>query len=75
MGFLGWCVAVVKVQVMHISLVTDAQDALLEHALQTAIPTLCAIVMVDRMIADFFFSGRYRWANAPTDSPYAGGTG
>lgn len=45
--------AVVEVQVGRVDLVTDAPDALLEHALQTAIPIPCAIVMVDRMIADF----------------------
>jgi hypothetical protein len=59
-AFLGWRVAAVEVQVMRVDLLTDAQDALLEHALQAAIPTAFAIVMVDAMIADFFFVRRRR---------------
>ena len=56
-AFLGGSVAAVEVEVMRVDLVTDTQNAVLEHPLQAAIAAPLAIVMVDRVIADFFFFG------------------
>lgn len=59
--FLGERMAAVEVEVLGVDLVTDAQDTVLKYPLQAAIPTPLAVMMIDRMIADFFFCGS--WAS------------
>jgi len=44
---------------MGVKLLTDAQDAVLKHALQAAVLTPFMIVMVDGMVADFLFLDRW----------------
>lgn len=56
-AFLGWRVAAVKVKAMGVDLLMDADDAVLKHPLQATIVAPFAIVVVDGMIADFFFCG------------------
>lgn len=56
-AFLGERMAAVEVEVPGVDLVTNPPDAVLENTLQAAVPTPFAVVMVDRMIADFFFCG------------------
>lgn len=55
--FLGERMAAVEVEVLGVDLVTNPHEAVLENPLQAAVPTPLAVVMVDRMIADFFFCG------------------
>lgn len=56
-AFFGGCMTAVEIEVMGVDLVTDAQNAVLKHPLQAAILTPFTIVMVNRMITEFFFSG------------------
>ena len=55
--FLRGGTTTIEVQVMGVDLLSDAQNAGLKDVLQAAIAAPLALVMIDRMIADFFFVG------------------
>lgn len=54
---LGGRVAAVEVEVMGVNLLSDIGDAVFKDPLQAAIAAPLAIVVVDGLIADFFFCG------------------
>lgn len=56
-AFLGNGVAAIQIEFRKIQFVLDAHNAGLPHFFQATIPAPLAKMVVDRMIADFFFSG------------------
>jgi hypothetical protein len=51
--------AAIQIQAMGVSLRADAQDVVLEQALQAGIPAPLTIVMVCPVVGDFFFVGSH----------------